>query len=384
MRIEILNTMDAIKNLMPAWRRLAASSPVKDIFLMPEWYLSYWKTLPEGMDVRVLLFWANDELSGILPIRFSRRGPFKIIRFFGQPHFIHRSDFILSPEKNDECLKAFVQWLNSRNDWDMVEFKNFSMFSDHAEMLKKHCEFINLKCKSIEGSLNYYLPNRSYENFDDYWQSYLSKRDKKRFRHMRNRLKKIKTVSWKNMDRIHERLWNRLMEIDQNKKFQHEIDRSYFSFPGKALFFNELSKFIQPPVQLQIITLSIEDQLASYIIGFSYAEKLFLYQTAYNSKFYRVSPGVQSLLKAIKIGFNSGMQEIDLLMGDQEYKTNFKPESRRAENLMIFNRRLPSVLLKTHLNWFKPMSRKLKQKFPVIEKQLVKYKRKKIIHDGRS
>lgn len=383
MRIEIINTIQAMEKIVPAWRRLAVASPVKDIFLMPEWYISYWKTLPGGMDIRFLLFLDN-ELSGILPIYFSRRGPFQLIRFFGQPHFVHRSDFILSPEKTNECLKAFVQWIKNRNDWDMVEFKNFSMFSNHAEILKEHCNSVNLICKSSEGSLNYYLSNRSYENFDGYWQSGLSKGQKTRFRRMQSRLKKMQSVSWQHTDRIHKRLLNRLMEIDQDKKFQHKIDRSYFSFPGKILFFKELSKSIQPPVELQIITLSIENQLASYIIGFFYAGKFFLYQSAYNSKFYKISPGAQSLLEAIKIGFNSGMQEIDLLMGDHGYKTKLKPESRRSENLIIFNRRLPSFVLKTHYDWLKPLGRKLKEKFPFIEKQLVTYKRKKIIRESRS
>lgn len=380
MRIECIAQYDKFQRMLPEWRKLAALSSGNDIMNQPEWFAACWQTMPADVDIRVLAFY-DDSMAGMLPIRFESKGLFRYIHYLGQPYFIHRSDLIALPGKKTACLEAFVNWLNACKNWDMVSFKNFGMFTDHRQVLRHCCEKKSLSCRTMPGSLNYYIDAAQYQDFETYRQTSISRNSKKNFRRSNKHLKKLEPASWKIYDRIDNDLLEKIIRIDTEKKNQHKDERSYFSLPSKKAFFKHLLAATESAARIQAICLEIENRPVSYTIGFILDNKLFGYQTAYDSAFSHLSPGALTMLKMIEVAINSGIEEIDMLIGDDKYKRVFTPRFRRADHLFIYNRHLSSKMLEFIHNRIKTVSRKLKQQFPMIDKWVVKYKKQALKRD---
>lgn len=381
MRIECITQYEKFQSILPEWRTLSALSPKKDIMNQPEWFAAYWQTMPEDADIRVLVFFNDDSMAGVLPVQFERKGLFRYIHYLGQPHFIHRSDLIALPGKETACLEAFISWLKAHRNWDMVSFKNFGLFTDHRQMLRQCCEKDFFSCREMPGSLNYYIDTTQYQDFETYWQTSISRNSKRNFRRSAKQLKKMESVSWKIHDIIEKDLLETIIRIDTEKIDHNKDDQSSFTLPTKKAFFKHLLKATESTARIQMICLKIEKKPVSYVIGFILDNKLFCYQTAYDSTFSHLRPGAQTLLKTIEVAINSGIKEIDMLIGDQKYKKVFTPRFRQAEHLFIYNRHLSSKMLEFFHSRIKPVSRNLKQQFPMMEKWVVKYKKQALKRD---
>jgi CelD/BcsL family acetyltransferase involved in cellulose biosynthesis len=360
------------------WREILEASENREIYLLPEWYLAYWKTFPENNGIRFLLFNDDNTLVGIAPLCLVRRGPFRHLRFLGQPHFIHRSDFIMAPGWEAACLAAFAEWLRERRDWDILAFRNFGLFSGNARELAETCRGQGLQARIGPGSVNYYLTTDAYSDFDDYWKSAFNAKRRKKIRNLRNRLERYPEMRWAVSDRLAKGVLEKMVEIELRKRDGDAIGRSFFAFPGKSRFFRKLSTSLTDTGALQSICLYVEERLVSYLIGFPYRGKFFAYQTAYDPDFSVVSPGTHILLKTIRTAMASGMDEVDMLVGDQEYKQVFTDRFRRGEHLFVFNRGGRGTLLRGWQDRIKPAAKKIKERFTAIREALAGYQKRRI------
>lgn len=376
MRIERITSITEAEKIIPEWRDIVSVSMNSDIFHFPEWYMAYWKLLPSSAAAELILFY-EETLVGILPVVWAQKEPFRSIHLMGQPHFIARSDFILSAGFEKKCLKAFVTWLSRNKKWHMVYFRNFGEFTDNPEILKKYSEQAGMRCGTITGSLNYYVPLEKYSDINDYQQEIFTSKRRKSFRNQRNRLNKFKSVEWQMDTRIDSEQFNEMIKLDLLKK-EYGLDyQCYFLLPEKREFLYDVLESIRDKVEIQKITLKIENEAVASIICFLHGRKLFAYQTAFDPHFSRISPGLQVCLKMIETAISSGLAEADLMIGEQDYKTNFTTQSRQCKHFYILNRSWTANILHCYYQWGKPITKKLKNTFPTLHEQWQGYKRKR-------
>ena len=132
MYVELIDTIVALFKVKHEWEKLLSNSSMEDLFLSPQWLLSWWKISGEGKDLFFVALRENKELLGLFPLCKIKKGPFRVITFAGRP--ADRMDFILTKDHEKQCIKVFSDWMFSRADWDLLSLRNFACFSKNPKL----------------------------------------------------------------------------------------------------------------------------------------------------------------------------------------------------------------------------------------------------------
>jgi len=86
----------------------------------------------------------------------------------------------------------------------------------------------------------------------------------------------------------------------------------------------------------RIIGLSGDDgKKAAGYFNFLTQNRLWVYNTGWNPEFGKVSPGWVLLVKMIQWAIENGLEEVDLMRGDEEYKYRFGAQDREVVQVLI-------------------------------------------------
>lgn len=375
MRIERIRTLKEAKKIIPSWHNITKSYQTKDCLLLPEWYLAYWKILPPSERAELILFY-EEQLVGILPVCFVKRGLIQAVHIMGQPHFIGRSDFIIKAGYEDACLSTFVDWLKKKRRWHIVYFRNFGLFSSNPEILKRCTRQAKFRCDTIRGSANRFLPLNQYSDIENYLQSMFTGTRRHSFRKQERRLTKHSSFEWLIHTDKAKAPVDELIELDLRKQQRSGLPgKCYFFLPGKRDYFQTVTASLPDAVDLLGVTLRVDGNDAAKIITFQYDKKLFCYLNMFDPSYSKLSPGLQNFKKLIELAIQSNVEELDFMMGDHAYTQKFTNHQRQGMHLYILNDGVLSNMLDYYYRYIKPAGRTVKTKFPGLHKRWLRFKK---------
>jgi CelD/BcsL family acetyltransferase involved in cellulose biosynthesis len=103
-----------------------------------------------------------------------------------------------------------------------------------------------------------------------------------------------------------------------------------------------------PEGTARVSVLNLEGRPAAFCYGFAYHNKYYWFQTGFDPKLDKLSPGgVLFLLRCERL-IEQGVTELDYLRGDHAYKTNYGDDARHTKTVRVFRRRGAAYLQRWH------------------------------------
>jgi CelD/BcsL family acetyltransferase involved in cellulose biosynthesis len=100
-------------------------------------------------------------------------------------------------------------------------------------------------------------------------------------------------------------------------------------------FFHALARICFMEKWLHLAFLDIDGALAATVLSFKYNNALFLYNSAYEAEYRRLSPGVLLTAYVIRDAIAEGLQTFDFMRGDERYKYDLGGQDTQVWRLML-------------------------------------------------
>jgi CelD/BcsL family acetyltransferase involved in cellulose biosynthesis len=108
-----------------------------------------------------------------------------------------------------------------------------------------------------------------------------------------------------------------------------------FMHTGMEVFFRRLAESFLPRHVFHLAFIEVQGQKAAGAVGFAFKNTLSLYNSAFDHKFGRLSPGMVLLSDLIRRAVAAGRERFDMLKGDLEYKYRFGAVPREIGKLVL-------------------------------------------------
>ncbi|MGD9160752.1 MAG: GNAT family N-acetyltransferase, partial [Desulfobacteraceae bacterium] len=285
MEVELIENTERLSEIEKEWTLLLESSAQSDIFILPEWFFSWWEIYGGDKDLYTIALRKDRMLCGLLLLYKIKKGPFRLITFTGAPCGSDQMDFILMRNMEDECITVFIEWLYKRSDWDIVSLRDFGPFTRNPEILFDKVTQQGERCHISRELPSYYLPLDDYKDFDTYTKKTLSKNRKEQLRKGRAGLKKLDNVEWELLDGINDKIVDEMKELDTVKSSRGLKGMSFFSDPKKGMFLNGLLSGKINSESINLFCLRIGGKLVAYILNFKYMDRLLYYQASFDKAY---------------------------------------------------------------------------------------------------
>ncbi|MFB0566037.1 MAG: GNAT family N-acetyltransferase [Candidatus Aminicenantaceae bacterium] len=317
MEVERITTLEGLEEVREAWNELLYSSGQNCIFLTNEWFSSWWKCFSEDNSMKILIF--RDErgrVIGIAPLMLNGR----ILKFIASQEVTDYCDFITAKEIRNEFFKKFLEYVKLNfSEIEKIELINIRHSSPTLAMLPELASGYELTFTCLEnGVIPYITLPSSYEE-------YLSGLDKKDRHELRRKLRR--TYSLREI---------KTLRITERRKLQvHAEDFILFhkkSSPSKAKFwqrkgmtdfFSEIIDSFSLRGWVELNFLFCQGEIIAALLNFTYFNRVYFYNSAYNSNFAWYSPGLFLFDHSLRQAIKEQKKEVNFLRGDERYKYNF-------------------------------------------------------------
>jgi CelD/BcsL family acetyltransferase involved in cellulose biosynthesis len=108
-----------------------------------------------------------------------------------------------------------------------------------------------------------------------------------------------------------------------------------FMHAGMEIFFRRLGEALLETSQFQLAFIELDGNKAAGAVGFAYGDTFSLYNSAFDTEFGRLSPGVVLVTDLIRRAAELGRKRFDMLKGDLDYKYRFGALPRHIGRLVL-------------------------------------------------
>ena len=326
-RVERIKTLEALAPLEEPWKRLAESIPNLPVFLTWEWVNTWVCVFREDRTLCVLTVYdAQDELLGIAPFVIENRsvGPLtaRHMRFIGggvvaSDHL----DVLARPGFDRQVCAACIEYLQGcKGEWDVLVLEGLASDSVLRDVLA-----------SSEGTYRERQPiSCPYVTLPEDWRTFeLTVLSANRRQQLRRRLRQLNgdyddNVQFRQMKRLEHlpEAFDRLVSLNRarwvDKPGSTSFDREKF-----VEFHRRISMQALERGWLRLYELVVDGEVIATQYSFAYKGIYYDYQKGFDPEWSRYSPGQLMLAHLIKEAIEDGAWKLDLLRGDEDYKTSW-------------------------------------------------------------
>jgi CelD/BcsL family acetyltransferase involved in cellulose biosynthesis len=353
---EITNSSDFLQ-LASVWNQLLARSNSNTIFLTWEWISNWWQVYGHKKELYVLTLKDNDNsLIGIAPLYMRKEKilkgfPVNEVRFLGtgedvSPDYL---DFIIEQGRESEALDAFIRYLASKNQWDVLNLTDMPSTSCNIDFLAETAKNNGFTIRQSECATCPYIILPSA------WEEYVSTLSANTRYNVKRRIKNIErdfTVRyfvWEDFKRLDDAM-DRLAHL-HNKRWEEKECRHSFSSNEYVSFHKAVAKDFAKKGWLHLSCLELDEEIVGMLYDYRYGDKISYYQAGFDPSFHKYSPGLVLRAYVIRRAIVDGMKEIDLLKGAYDFKYMWTGHARSTVNVTVGRQSTASKLY--FLNTFK-------------------------------
>ncbi len=287
------------------------------VFILPFWLESWWGQF--GKDYEPLLFsvWKEGVPVGIAPLKRKDSS----VSLLGSPDVCDYLDFIVTPGEERNFFRTLFGALEQRG------ITNMELFCQRPEAAIFGSFFAD---KQIEGWRGFFEEeNTSSEvQLAGSWELYLAGLQKKQRHEVRRKLRKLETET-------HGFRYRRLAEKNEVIGYIPFFLDLFLQNPEKQGFLNAgMEKFfyrlITAAAEIELVRfgiLEIESRSVAAVLYFDYMDRIYLYNSGYDSEYQSLSVGLMAKILCIKDSIERGKHIFDFLKGRETYKARLGGET---------------------------------------------------------
>ena len=301
---------------LPEWEALLGRDPNRHVFATPEWNQLWWKEFGAGKDLFLLTLRRAGEVAAIVPLYRQDEGGRKVLRFIGGVELTDYLGPVCSLEDRDDVAASLVRWLATTDvSWDEFDAHNMPVPFGFAEFLVDHADRAGFEfhLDQEDTSAVLVLP----ETWDDYLSSLRSKERHELRRKLRRMEREQPDASIRTASR-------ESLESDLRSFFDMhrgaEGHKGHFMSPEIATFFDRIATAFSESGWLRMDLLEIGGTQIASTFSFIHGHTFYLYNSAYEPEWARLSPGFVLVSELVKWAIDEGVRTFDFLRGPERYK----------------------------------------------------------------
>lgn len=321
------------------WNTLLTNGIAYVPFLRYDYLHLWWQTRGGGewpADAILVIIRAreDDRLVGLAPCFISQKDGRNTLMLLGSVEISDYLDLLVKPQHIQPFAKGLLEYvrntLGPQYQIQRIEFDNINEHSLTVEAMRSACKDAGLACSIEPLSKSPYIPLTG-----DY-EEYMAGLDKKQRHEMRRKIRRImelpqgfdwyiandpRTIESEIAEFLH------LMAFDEEKQ-------AFLTEPMKEqLRLSILDAFQQKYLQLAFLTIGGE-KAAAYL-NFDFNNRIWVYNSGIDPRFFEHSPGWVLLTHLIKWAVEKGRFEFDFMRGDEDYKYKFGALDRSVMQISI-------------------------------------------------
>lgn len=326
--LDIIRTSEALAELQSEWEDLYLRSSPRNPFLSHAWSDACWRARTADAQLFVAALRDMGRLIAVAPLCIEKRAGFRILRFIGED----RSDylgFLCDPAIAGLEQQLLAAVLTAHCEWDLALLRQLadSYTTVHEQALSQA-----FRSRRTEWTRAPYCASEGdWEALETNGPSWL-KRTRKRLRRFlkdgweierftghdaARRLDSVSDIearSWKGRERA-----ARLQPGSGQDLLRHAFERD----DGE---------------HMELWLASIDGKPVAFQIDFLLADRLWVYQQAYDDDYKRTSVGSFMAYVSFEAAWRAGVREYDYLSGEEPYKLERTNASRSIHHLAVHRR----------------------------------------------
>lgn len=336
MELLVIDNVEAWEKLEKDWDRLLETS-IKPYPFLEYWYLrNWWDHLGIGewqkdqSQLYVIAGFEGGVLKAAAPLFLSsKEGHPRALRFIGQIEATDYLDFIASQNDLPTFIGQLLVYLAANPELGGLDLANLQNDSPSLLLLKELSQQkkMTYQARVLQPAPSIFLPAS--------WEEFLQSLSKKQRHEVRRKQRNIERDYKTELVFVEDD-----QQIDPAMQtfigmMRNEDAKAAFLTPEAEAFLAGLGRKAHEHRRLKLAFLTLDGEKTAAYLNFVYENRLWVYNTGWNTEFAKVSPGWVLLVKIIQWAIENGLEEVDLMRGDEEYKYRFGARDRQVVGVEI-------------------------------------------------
>ena len=309
------------------WRALwDATQPPAGPFVTPEFQIGWWEAFGDDRELDLSAVYEDDTLIGVMPLQRVDGA----VRFVGAFEVCDYMDVLSADGKAEQVVDALLDRLDALQT-ERADLRGLAEGSMTAALLPAKAESRGWSVTSETEAVCPVIP------LPDGWESYVSGL-RKRYRHeVRRKLRNLRDGKavvdievLSDPDQVRERLPDFLRMMTSSRG-----DKAQFMTQQMAAFFHALIGRLADAGQIQLYFLLLDGKRVATVLCFVSGGQLMLYNSGYDPDFRALSVGIASKVFCVREAIENGLQAVNFLCGDEEYKFQMGAKASPVTRLQL-------------------------------------------------
>ena len=314
------------QSLEVEWQALVAQTH-RPLPFLEFWYQhTWWQTLGGGewrhasSRLQLIIARQNGQLIGVAPLFFSEKADNSpALRFIGQIEVSDYLDFLCPLAELHSFIAGMLDFIKTEPGLlsRSLDLANFQDDSPSLLILRELCEQKGIQFTSEVLQPSPFIPMKPS------WEDYLASISKKQRHEIRRKMR--------NADAHHVTDWyvvNAAHDVKEEiqafiNMMRYDPSKVAFLTPEMELFLSQTAAKALEVGQLHLSYLTFDGIKGAAYLSFLAGNKLWVYNSAWDTTFSCCSPGWVLLAKVINWAIEQGLTEVDMMRGDEVYKYRF-------------------------------------------------------------
>lgn len=332
----IVHKLDALPVSRDTWNALAQLSETNTIFQTYEWIKSWCDVFAQDAPLRILLFYAGEQLVGIAPLMIDAGGEGdRTLRFVGDTHADY-CDILTGPHKRAVIGQLLNVLAEQRGDWDCLSLLNLPAGSTTLALLQELAPQHRLHLV-LRGRVA--CPTIQLSDVADHGSAILAKQSLKRpynyFRRQGN-LQARHVVDFPTAEALFPLFFQQHIE-----RWSATRTPSLFARDRNRAFYLKLLHELHPTGWLRFTVIELDERPIAFHMGFAYAGSFIWYKPAFDIRLRKHSPGALLLRFLLQQAIQEKCLEFDFTVGNEPFKRRYANAVRYNRNALLLTRCLP-------------------------------------------
>jgi CelD/BcsL family acetyltransferase involved in cellulose biosynthesis len=307
------------------WTGLVEADPDGTFFHTPRYLKLYWEEFGASrLGIALVKLGGTTVAAAALDVRdgvATWLGGFDVTDYMGP---------VGLPESTDAAAKELMSALAARDDWVSADLAGLAWDGRWLAALKAAAPESGLVAEIGEDGVSPVLAlPRSFDEYLAGLPGKLRHEMRRKGRRLREAFPDVHLAD--STSAMAARDLDRFVELHRSSVG----DKGRFMVPGMELFFRRLADELLEDGTFRLVFLEAAGVKLAGAVGFGFGDRFLLYNSAYDHRQARLSPGMVLVAELIRSAIEEEFRTFDLLKGDLSYKYRFGARPRRVARLRL-------------------------------------------------